>query len=162
MNYFDTAFLDTVTDHSAASWKIQIDLNGTSVCFKLDTGAEVTAISLNTFQILHNIKLTKPLKTLCGPSRAKLNVIGQFQGTFTYATRSTSQPVYVVKDLKSNLLGLPVITALRLVERLDALTEVSEDIPKLFPTLFTGLGNLGDEYHIHLKCDAKPFAIFTP
>ena len=87
-NHLNTAFLDTVTDHSASSWKIQINLNGTSVCFKLGTGAEVMAISLDTFQILHNIQLTKSQKTLFVPSRAKLNVIGQFPRTFTYACES--------------------------------------------------------------------------
>ena len=86
-------------------------------------------------------------------------MIGQFQGIFTCATQQTIQSVYVAKDLKANLLGLPVITALHLVKRLDALTETPEDIPKLFPSLLTGLGNLGDEYH---RQDAKSFDICTP
>ena len=55
-----------------------------------------------------------------------LKVIGQFQGYFVYKTRTTSQPVYVVDGLKTNLLGLPTITALNLATRIDALTGVSE------------------------------------
>ena len=102
-------------------------------------------------------------KILSGPSREALKVMGQFQGHFVYKTRTASQPVYVVDGLKTNLLGLRTITALNLAARVDALTGVSEqDIPKQFPLLFKGLGNLGEEYHIQLKPEAKPFVIYTP
>ena len=71
--------------------------------------------------------------------------------------------MFVVKGLKTNLLGLPTITALNLAVRVDVITDVSEkDIPKQFPSLFQGLGSLGEEYNIQLKPEAKPFAIFTP
>ena len=90
-------------------------------------------------------------------------MIGQFQGNFVYKTRKASQSVFVVDGLKTNLLGLPTITALNLAVRVDALTDVSaEDIPKQFPLLFQGLGNIGEEYHIQLEPEEKPFAIFTP
>ena len=76
-------------------------------------------------------------KILSGPSRETLKVMGQFQGHFVYKTWTTTQSVYVVDGLKTNLLGL------------HALTGVSEqDIPKQFPLLFKGLVNLGEEYHV--------------
>ena len=109
------------------------------------------------------MELHKSEKILSGPPREALKVMGQFQGHFVYKTRTASQPVYVVDGLKTNLLGLPTITALNLAARIDALTGVSEqDIPKQFPLLFKGLGNLGEEYHIQLKPEAKPFGIYTP
>ena len=92
----------------------------------------------------------------------RLNVLGQFEGMFTYKDRQMSQPVFVVDGLKTDLLGLPTIIALNLVTRLDTVTDIPGDIPTQFPSLFSGLGNLGDEYNILLKPDAKPFAIFTP
>ena len=162
-NHLDSAFLDTVTDQSTISWQAQIELNGKATQFKLDTGAEVTAISPDTYKSLHNVELSKPEKILSGPSRKALKVIGQFQGNFVYKTRKASQSVFVVDGLKTNLLGLPTITALNLTVRVDALTDVSaEDIPKQFPLLFQGLGNIGEEYHIQLEPEEKPFAIFTP
>ena len=30
-----------------------------------------------------------------------------------------------------------------------------------FPSLFQGIGNLGEPYYIQLKADAKPYALFT-
>jgi len=152
-----------VTDQSTTSWLAQIELNGTLIPFKLDTGAEVTAISTDTYQGLQNVKLHNPERILSGPSRKPLKVIGQFEGNFVYRTRSTSQSVFVVDGLKTNLLGLPTITAPNLAVRVDTLTDVSEkDIPKQFPSLFQGLGNLGEECNIQLKPEATPHAIFTP
>ena len=74
----------------------------------------------------------------------------------------------MVDRLKSNLLGLPAITALHLAVRTDSLQSQSagdlngDIIQKKFPQVFQGLGTLAGEYHIQLHPDAKPHAIFTP
>ena len=69
--------------------------------------------------------------------------------------------MYVVKDLKTNLLGLPAITALNLVARVQSISRSKESVMKRYPKLFTGLGTLGNEYKISLKPDAKPYALYT-
>ena len=161
-SHLDTAFLDTLTDKFAMSWQEQVVLNGKLTPFKLDTGAEVTAITPDTYHSLQNVELSKPEKILSSPSRKPLKVIGQFQGHFVHRTKQTSQSVFVVEGLKTNLLGLPTITALNLAVRVDIITNISEkNIPKQFLSLFQGLGNLGEEYNIQLKPKAKPLAIFT-
>ena len=56
-----------------------------------------------------------------------------------------------------NLLGLPAITALGLAIRVDTTDtdfpaptlETKTDIMKQFPTVFQGLGKLGEDYEIH-------------
>jgi len=61
--------------------------------------------------------------------------------------------VYVVDGLKTNLLGLPAISTLGLAVRVDATetdnssttTQIPADIMEQFPSLFKGLGNLGEE-----------------
>ena len=79
-----------------------MQLNSKSIPFKLDTGAEVTAISQETYSSIRNVELTTPQKVLLDPSSMKLNVLGQFEGTFTYKDRQKSQPVFVVEELKTN------------------------------------------------------------
>ena len=69
--------------------------------------------------------------------------------------------MYVVKDLKTNLLGLPAITALNLVARVQSISGSKESLMKQHPKLFTGLGTLGNEYKISLKPEAKPYALCT-
>ena len=67
--------------------------------------------------------------------------------------------------LENNFMGLPSITALNLAVRLDSTTTVDPTVctfREKFPKVFQGLGNLGEEYDIKLKPDAKPYALYTP
>ena len=66
----------------------------------------------------------------------------------------------MVKGLKTNLLGLPGITSLHLLEKLCEVTD--EDIQEQYAKVFTGLGNFGNEYDIKLKGNATPFALHAP
>ena len=77
----DTAFLNSLSDQTETSWQAKIELEGIKTTFKLDTGAEVTAISDSTFHNhLKHQKLAKPTKILFGSSRRPLEVLGQFKG----------------------------------------------------------------------------------
>ena len=132
----DTAFLDNLMPTKPDTvWFAYIQLNSKQTPFKLDTGAEVTAISGATHQHLGKPKLSHPDKFLYGPSRQPLKVIGKFKGTFTHKGRQSHQQVYVVIGLKTNLLGLPAITALNLAARIDttAHEDIDKDIRKKFP-----------------------------
>ncbi len=64
--------------------------------------------------------------------------------------------------MKKKLLGLALLTNLRLIERVDAITSDKPEIMNMFPKVFTGLGTLGDNYHIKLKENAIPYALYVP
>ena len=132
------------------------------VQFKLDTGAEVSAISDTTFRSFKGHRLIQPSKSLYGPACSALEVIGQFDGRLCHGRKSTTQTMFVVKGLRNNLLGLPAIVALNLVAQVDTTTTASSNIVDKFPDLFQGLGNLGEPYDIQLQPDAKPYSLFTP
>ena len=101
-------------------------------------------------------------KKLFGPARTPLEVMGQFQGDLKYHGKESKQTVYVVKGLKTNLLGLPAIMDLNLVALIgETNTTHADTIYDQFPSLFQGIGNIGEPYHIQLKDDAKPYALFT-
>ena len=162
----DAAFLGELGSTQTTAWLTTLNLNGHSTQFKLDTGAEVTAISEKTYKALQRPQTSAPMKTLYGPSRQPLHCIGHFLGKFCCKGKTSTQSVFVVRGLKTNLLGLPAITALKLAARVDAtemeLSETTSDYCKEFPALFHGLGNLGEPYEIHLKTGAVPHCIFTP
>jgi hypothetical protein len=103
----------------------------------------------------------KPSKTLYGPARHLLNVIGQFTADLSHRRRRAKQRVYVIRDLQANLLELPALIALQLLCRVNAVTS-DDDIVRHFPKVFEGLGNIGEEYTIRLKPDAVPYALYTP
>ena len=143
------------------AWLAHIQLGDQEILFKLDKGAEVTTISEETHQHLGKPQLHPPGKLLCGPSRQPLQVLGQFLGKLTHEAKVSQQQVFVVKGLKTNLLGLPAITALNLAARVDS-ANCAADIHQRFPKVFGGLGNLGEEFEIKLKPNATPHALFTP
>ena len=82
-------------------------------------------------------------------------MLGQAVVHLTSEGRSCKQPIYVIGDLKNDLLGLPAITALQLLTKVDSVQpgNVQQSFPKLFQ--FKG------DYHIQLKPDAKPYALYT-
>eukprot|EP00731_Ephydatia_muelleri_P025358 Em0017g441a len=137
-------------------------LNGKTVQFKLDTGSEVTVISCNTFKTLGCQELKTSSKILYGPGKQPLDVMGQFLAKITYKDAHSQEPIFVVRGLNSNLLGLPALRALQLVARTDAISQYEEQIYQKYPHLFTGLGTLGPEYTIKLKANALPYALSMP
>lgn len=163
----DSAFLGTLQGGTPSSWSTTLLLNGEEVPFKLDTGAEVTAISELTYQRLKRVKLHPASRILYGPTQQSLRVTGQFQATLTKDRKTSTQTVYVISGLKSNLLGLPAISSLHLASQVDTTSEdqakhKGEDIIQRFPALFQGLGTLGEEYTIRLREGVRPYALYTP
>ena len=162
----DTAFLDTVSSRQDNAWYTTASINGKEISFKLDTGAEVTAISKETWEVLGKPALQEPDRLLFCPARQPFDLLGHFQGHLSHRERSTTHQVFVVNKLKNNLLGLPAITSLKLAARIEQTSSCnitsSERIKEKFPKVFQGLGNLGGEYTIKLGPDAKPYSLFTP
>ena len=161
----DLAFLDTISNDDKRVWNSELLVADKKVTFKIDTGAEVTAISKATWQSLGKPELQPPSKLLYGPAKKPLKNTGYFTSNLSHKTKISQQQIFVVDDLKTNLLGLPAIIALHLVTRTDAIqTETFENKSWLqrFPKVFNGLGNLSGDYTIQLRSDATPHAIFTP
>ena len=157
----DTAFVGSVSSRQQLPWTTTLQVKGKEVSFKLDTGAEVTAISEETYLQLGEAKLQKPTKILYGPARQTLDVLGQFMTTLKHEQHLSLQPVFVIRGLKNNLLGLPAIIFLQLIRRASSI-QTGDDIRKQFPKVFSGLGTLGEPYQIKLREGAIPHSIYTP
>ncbi len=131
----DSAFLGAVTSNPHAAWTVKLLVGTKEVEFKLDTGAELTVISEATHKAVGSPPLEKSTKALFGPTRQSLQVLGQYTAPLKHQDQHSLQTVYVVRDLKTNLLGLPAISALELLQRINSLqTDVD------FRTQFTILG----------------------
>ena len=143
-------------------WAITIQMQGKPIVVKVDTGAEVTAISDTTWKSLN---IAKPLKetevSLYGPDQTHLKILGKINLTLIHQERCCTQDVYIIKDLKSDLLGLPAIKELELLLNVCSV-ENGKDIISQYPSLFTGLGTFACEYTIKLKPNSQPFALNAP
>ena len=125
-------------------------------CFKLDTGPEVSAISDDTYRAVGEPRLREANKLIYGSARHKLHVLGQIEENVSHDDISAVQTIYVIKSLKANLLGLPGITALQILQRVNSLGSDKTTILQQNPTVFEGLGTLGDEYCIQLREEPHP------
>ena len=157
----ETSYLDAITNANnkkeIKSWNIQLQVNGKDVCFKIDTGAEVSAISTDVFKAIGRPDLQKPTKILCGPDKTPLEVLGCATVQLTYKKVSIKHCVYVIRRLSNNLLEFPAITALDILAKVDAIHSRENAILSKFSNLFQGLGKMPCEYEIKLKPDAKPY-----
>ena len=144
-------------------WSVTIHVNGKPIQFDIDTGAEVTVVSPQTHQAIGSPTLHPPQRTLRGPSNHKLPVKGEFKGTLRRGELEVEQQLYVVDNLRRQLLGCPAIEALNLVARIESINdEMTDKVAKTFPGLFDGLGKLEGDYTIQLREGAKPFTLTVP
>ena len=80
------------------------------VLLKVDTGAEVPESAWNSLSQPGQLRKTK--QRLCGPNCKPLDVLGTVNLTLTLNEKSCIQQMYIVRNLKSNLLALPAIRQL--------------------------------------------------
>ena len=86
----DTAYLNTITGSMAAMWPATVKVNSQQVTLKVDTGAEVTAMSEATWKSLKEVpRLSDAQRKLCGPDRRPLKVLGK--ATVALGSRALTQ-----------------------------------------------------------------------
>ena len=118
----DSFYLDTIHDTGDSTfWLTDVKVNNISVIFKVDTGAEITEVSESTLQTLGQLEVSMSDKKLCGPNGVLLDLRGSFTVTLCQKQHKCDQEIFVVKQLKHNLLGLPAIKGLHLLSVLDNL-----------------------------------------
>ena len=97
-------------------------MEGKSISFSIDTGAEVTVIPETVYKRIGSSHLKPSDKHLKGPAGNNiLKMTGCFTTSLqTQADMTTKQKVYVVKDLELNkpLLVRPAIDNLQLIQQI--------------------------------------------
>ncbi|KAK3107078.1 hypothetical protein FSP39_006562 [Pinctada imbricata] len=158
--YPEDAFLGAIDTDTENGWMVDLSINGVSVRFKIDTGADVTVIPE---EISRKVKGSehKPDRILYGPTNKNLIVAKMIKVAVQYNDKTSDQEIYVVKNLKTALLGRPAIEALNLLMRVENVN-TGTDVKKEHPKLFDGLGKTNWEYKISLKDNAKPYALSSP
>ena len=101
--------------------------------FKIDTGADVSAILEATFNQLKGVSLVHSDCHLSGPSQYQLQVTGKFTGTLKYGTKEAKENIFVVKKLQRALLGKPGIESLNLIARINSLQD--DKFVTMYPNL---------------------------
>ena len=87
----ESAFLDTVSSGRKSVWIVHIAIKGTDISFKLDTGAEVTAVSKQVWEALGKPALQPPRQQIFGPAKDPLEVLGQFRCHLAHCGKEAHQ-----------------------------------------------------------------------
>jgi len=147
----DAAFLGMLSSKAQESttWRSTLSLNNREVQFKLDTGAEVTAVSEETYKQVYGKHLQHPSKVLYGPVYQSLKVLGQSTGKLSSKERVQSgDHIRCARTQKQP-------ARLTSTDCTPAGTEGRDYLH------FEGLGSFREPYTIQLKDDARPHALYT-
>lgn len=148
-----------------ARWNAEVNVDGYTIKFKLDPGADVTAIPLLEFKRNWKRRHLHPAgKVLSGPDGENLKVCGAIRSKLQHGENTIMENVFVVRGLDRPLLGLRACEDLKLVRRLNCIKSglTNVNVEKDYPELFSGLGKINPPHKIQLKDGAIPFAIHTP
>ena len=111
----DDFFMSVLTlDVIISPLTTEVSVGGTRVRFKVDTGADATAVPASIHTQL-GVPLRTTLRKLYGMSRFELKVLGMFKTCLEANQRSAGTEVYIVIDLDMSLLGKPAIDKLGLI-----------------------------------------------
>ncbi|XP_065189581.1 uncharacterized protein LOC135820198 [Sycon ciliatum] len=113
-------YIGAVSAHPP-SWQVQLTINGTTVPFKVDTGADVSVISEEVYNSLSTSPQLQPCRhVLISAANTNLETLGLFSARLVFSTSGSSHTctVYVAIGLRVCLLGSPDCVALGLIKRL--------------------------------------------
>ena len=117
------AFLGTVQSGDKHAWRIKLPLDEQEVEWRIDTGADVTAIPEKLFKQLPRKMLLPVYKRVRGAGQQLLSVKGRFRATLKKGGKAMSEEIYVIPNLRSPLLGVTAIEALGLAAQLQVVAD---------------------------------------
>ena len=151
---FFLGMVNSSNSMSRTKWERIIEVDSTSVPFKIDTGADVSILPVELYQKKFKHKTLFPsTKILRGPGNTKLHVVGCLKCKLSYKCREINTTLYVIKG-STALLRRDSSLALGIVALIDNVD--------LHPKLFQGLGKMPEPYKIAMKDNAQPFSVTYP
>ena len=136
-----------------STWRVQLKVSGKPIVFKIDTGADITAMSKSTFDSLPNQPKLHPSRIARFSPGGKLQCAGQFTTTVTCCNKNYEVDIFVITgEHASNLFGRQAAREMGLVAKLE---EVDAE-------LFGDIGLLKCEpIRIQLDENVEPYCINT-
>lgn len=131
---------------------MKLEINHTPVVFKIDTGADTTVISEQTFHRLKHPPVLAENNTNLHSPGGRLDCLENFDASVKYSGQQYKFTIHAIRSQGSDLLGRNVAVAMGLVKRLN----------EVQGTYDTELGLLKvAPVKIRLKEDATPYSVST-
>ncbi|KAL3205062.1 hypothetical protein MRX96_011377 [Rhipicephalus microplus] len=117
---------------------------------------------MQVFQTLKDGSIVSaPPRQLHGPDEKLLSAAVVAQLQLIYRNHATTQDIYVLDQICTELLGKPAIKKLQMLTFINAVADKVNPKEEFAP-VFQGLGKLLKEHRIQLQPGAKAFAIRSP
>ena len=148
--------IDTVND----DWSVELETNGTLVCYKIDTGAEANILPYHEFQRLKNPpKLLSSLVKLTAYNGTSIPIKGRCI-LHIKQTKKSVPVLFIIADIKSTpILGHTSSTKLNLIQRIQEVNKSRNKKPDFindYLDCFGKIGCLPGTHHIVTDPDVKP------
>ena len=153
-------FLGSVDDKNGdAPWRVDLTVNGDSVNFKIDSGADVTVMSESTYSCLENCPKLRRSDTSLDSPGGNISCKWLFEAKIQRNNKTLHAKCYVVPGLPDNLLSRSAAVELQLIARLDTV-KTENDLYEL--DVFGELGELKTKkVSIQVKADTTPYSCCT-
>ena len=139
-------------------WNVDLDVCGTMITFKIDTGAQVNVLPKSQYnKLLKRPKLLKSSTKLKAYNGSSIPVAGKCIVTVTHGGKSTSVLCVVAEIDAVPILGLKTSASLRLIERVMSVENLK--VPAYvseYADCFGELGTLPKMHHITIDQSVKP------
>ena len=148
---------------SSTAWRVNVNVESINVCFKVDSGADVTVLPLS--YLPPGKKILPTNKQLFAAGGQKLNLIGLFSAFLKYKGNTTKETLYIIDGLAEPLLGREACVKLKILQFVGECLNTKQEINKYnerFPLLFSGLGTMKGSYEIKLSPNATPVSLTVP
>ena len=153
-NFFVGALDDN--DKSSNEWNIELEINNTNVSFKIDTGAQVNVLSVQTIKSLQKPAKIHPTDIkLTAYNGSAIDVLGKCITRVTKKGRSYPVQFIVSKNHTTPILGLKTCTDMNLIKRVMAVVPQNDYVAQ-YRNCFGPIGTLPGTHHITLDANAKP------
>lgn len=155
----DILFIDHIENKTAEkSWFHKLEINGVSINFKLDTGADINVLPMKYFeQVFRDIELEPLNSTVIAYGGFQLNAKGTLNVKCTPENR---EPVFikfvVVETNCIPILSLNTCVQLNLISRINEVQNEKDSFIRQNAVIFEGLGKFPFEYRIRLKEGSVP------
>ena len=150
----DYYYLEEVRSAKTPPWRVSLSVLNTDISFKVDSGADVTAIPMSIYESIQlRPKLQPPRATIQGVG-GKIDVQGVFEATVDHKNISRNIAIHVVRTSGCNAL----------LSRSDAEAfGIIKFIEEVFMDVFGEFGQMKCEpVQIRLKPEVQPYHLCTP
>ncbi|KAG5874126.1 hypothetical protein JTB14_015046 [Gonioctena quinquepunctata] len=139
--------------------------------FLIDSGADITCVPKEIFDVSFLNQLQVSDKIVTGPSGVKLKVLGTSPVKLSFQTHHFDTDIYVIEKLIKPILGRAAIVKLNVlqyinqicpVHKQDLVDTLEDNVMRKFPRNFKDFGTFKTEMHIKLVEGAQPFVQSVP